>query len=359
MYNIYFVLHSLNRGGCENVISMIANGLNKNKFNVIIITIKPVLMFNLDNRIRFIPIKHLKISDIFMFIRSKNKIIFSSIFKINLIVGILARLNKVINNKSTLFILRETSIPSIYLKKKSILYSFFLKLIYPSFDLIIAQGESMKKDLVKNFGIVPRKIKIINNPVEDFVNKGNSILKSEKYRLITVGNLTSIKGYDRLLKVIKLLKEKIQFEYYILGTGDQEELIKATIKDYEVQDICILTGGVTNVQDYLINADLFLQGSYYEGFPNVLIEANQVGLPVVAFDVPGGTKEIITNEKNGFLIEDGNIDSFVEHIIIALNTSYDKNDIIKQTQLKFSKAKIIVEYENLFIKMIQNNKNEE
>mgnify|MGYP000064476028 CR=1 FL=1 len=51
----------------------------------------------------------------------------------------------------------------------------------------------------------------------------------------------------------------------------------------------------SNVNDYIAENDMFLQGSYVEGFPNALLESCVVGTPVLAFNVPGGTKEIIEN----------------------------------------------------------------
>ena len=48
---------------------------------------------------------------------------------------------------------------------------------------------------------------------------------------------------------------------------------------------------------------MFLQGSYSEGFPNALLESCSVGVPVIAFNAPGGTKEIIDNGINGYIVE--------------------------------------------------------
>lgn len=51
-----------------------------------------------------------------------------------------------------------------------------------------------------------------------------------------------------------------------------------------------------------------------EGFPMVLLEAMACGLPCVAYDCPSGPRAIIEDGKNGFLVENGNIDSFVEKL---------------------------------------------
>lgn len=371
---VYLIIYSLAKGGAERVFSIIANGLDKSKFDVTVITISSNYkhIFTLDNDVVQLNLNINKslfaIIKLFKIIKAdKPNVIFSTIGQINIITGFIGVLLKVFFGLKTFFMMRETSIPSINNQKSQYpawLLKFLIKKIYPKFDLIIVQGENMKRDLVDNFSIEQTKIHIINNPIDFLntdkikINTKNLAYKNQKeYILITVGNFSTIKGYDRLLEVIKRITNKVKFKYYILGSGEQEQIIKQKINEFDLQEVCVLTGSVNNVQEYLLKADLFIQGSYYEGFPNVLIEANQVGLPVVAFDVPGGTSEIIANGKNGYLVEDGDINSFVEHIILALNTDFNKKEIITQTNAKFSKSKIIAEYEELFIQVTQNINN--
>lgn len=370
---VYLVLYSLAKGGAERVFSVIANGLDKSKFEVTVITITSNYkqLYVLDNDVIHIDLNIKKslfaVKKLFEIIKTGNpNVVFSTIGQVNIIVGFIGILLKSFFGLKTYFMMRETSIPSINNQKSQYpawLLTFLIKKIYPRFDLIIAQGKNMKSDLVDNFAIEQTKILIINNPIEHLnysIGKSeidNNIISLKEHVFITVGNLSTIKGYDRLLEVMKRISDTVKFKYYILGSGDQEQIIKQKINEFDLQDVCVLTGSVNNVQEYLLKADLFIQGSYYEGFPNVLIEANQVGLPVVAFDVPGGTSEIIENGKNGYLVKDGDIDSFVEHIILALNTDFNKKEIITQTNAKFSKSKIIAEYEELFIQVTQNINN--
>lgn len=369
---VYFVIYSLAKGGAERVFSVIANGLDKSKFEVTVITITSDYkqLYVLDNDVIHIDLNIKKslfaVKKLFEIIKTGNpNVVFSTIGQVNIIVGFIGILLKSFFGLKTYFMMRETSIPSINNQKSQYpawLLTFLIKKIYPRFDLIIAQGKNMKSDLIDNFAIEQTKIHIINNPIEPLnysisKNENSNINYLKEHVFITVGNLSTIKGYDRLLEVMKRISDTVKFKYYILGSGDQEQIIKQTISEFDLQENCILTGSVNNVQEYLLRADLFIQCSYYEGFPNVLIEANQVGLPVVAFDVPGGTSEIIENGKNGYLVKDGDIDSFVEHIILALNTDFNKKEIITQTNAKFSKSKIIAEYEELFIQVTQNINN--
>ena len=107
------------------------------------------------------------------------------------------------------------------------------------------------------------------------------------------------------------------------------------------------------------DADLFLMGSYYEGFPNVLLEAGAHGIPVIAFNVPGGIPEIIS-EENGILTDDNDIIAFAAAIKKGLSANpigigFNSNKIIEITKKRFSVDTMLAKLEKLFIQLTQPN----
>ena len=102
------------------------------------------------------------------------------------------------------------------------------------------------------------------------------------------------------------------------------------------------------------DADLFLMGSYYEGFPNVLLEAGAHGIPVIAFNAPGGIAEIITGKENGLLVDDNDIIGFADSINKCLAVNFNRNTIIETTQKRFSINNIIPVLEKLFLSLTVN-----
>jgi len=96
------------------------------------------------------------------------------------------------------------------------------------------------------------------------------------------------------------------------------------------------------------NADLFLLTSQREGFPNVLIEANALGIPIVAFACPGGITEIIEEGLNGFYVPYNEIELLAKKIEKASSFSFKKESIQKRTKNRYSKEVIFQKYKRIF-----------
>ena len=98
------------------------------------------------------------------------------------------------------------------------------------------------------------------------------------------------------------------------------------------------------------NASFYVMSSRYEGLPMVLIEAQTFALPIVSFNCPYGPKEIITNDEDGILVENGNIEQLatsIESLIISESKriSMSKNAI--ESAKRFSIKNIITEWRRL------------
>ena len=70
----------------------------------------------------------------------------------------------------------------------------------------------------------------------------------------------------------------------LVGDGEDREKLETQLNELNLTDKVILTGNVTNVQDYLQVMDVFVLPSRFEGFPIVAVEAQNAGLPVVLSD---------------------------------------------------------------------------
>ena len=94
-------------------------------------------------------------------------------------------------------------------------------------------------------------------------------------------------------------------------------------KVIEVRKKVKLIGFKKNPYDYLMKADLYINSSYFEGFPNSVVEAAHIGLPIIASQSHGGINEILSGGKGGTIYTDIQnlkklIEKFIDHPKIFL-----------------------------------------
>ena len=353
----YFIIPTLFAGGAERVISFVSQNLNKDKFDVKLIVIGyekdskfdvsgvSVIYLNKDRVLNAVfPIIQLLKKD-------KPDVVISSISHLNSMMGLISILFRKIK-----FIGRHATINKIAKnyrtqKKRSFINLFNKVYDYGTkkLDRIICQSSDMKNDFLESYNYNPDHIQIIHNPITqiDLLKTKNETTEIRKF--ITVGRLSKIKGQLRLLEILSKLT--FPFQFTIIGDGSYKTKVLDKINELGIKDNIVHIEYTDNVFSYLIQHDMFLQGSYSEGFPNALLESCSVGVPVLAFNVPGGTKEIVTNNENGFLVENENefLDKLNDH------RDWDPKQISEFVYSKFNKQKILNDYEQLFIDVVKLN----
>ena len=134
---------------------------------------------------------------------------------------------------------------------------------------------------------------------------------------MAAGRIAPIKRFDVLLDVwSKFSKVNKAWKLQIYGDGDTSymEMIKHKIRTLQLSDSVELMGSVTNIQEIMQTAGLYLMTSSQECFPMVLLEAQAAGLPIIAFDCPTGPRNIIENAYNGILVPNDDQDEFVAQL---------------------------------------------
>ena len=129
----------------------------------------------------------------------------------------------------------------------------------------------------------------------------------EGNRLVSVGRLSKEKGYLDLVKIFNLMVEKHpKWHLDIIGDGPERDNIEEYIKENNLKEKITLHGFQKKnyIDKILHRGTLYLMTSYRESFGIVLLEAMSHGIPCIAFSSAEGAREIIENEKNGYLIED-------------------------------------------------------
>ena len=208
--------------------------------------------------------------------------------------------------------------------------NFLRKKLYPHASGIICQTtksyEIMKERIHHNNMIV------IGNPIRDVEIKNGNLRENI---VLSIGRLINTKHFDRLISIFSKI-DVPGWKLIIIG-GDslkQSNMKKLTdlISNLGMCDKIILEGYKSNIEDYLLKSKIFAFTSSSEGFPNVVGEAMSAGLPVVSYDCVAGPSDMIQNGDNGYLVPVFDDETFQ------------------------NKVRILMENENLRLKMSQNAK---
>jgi len=353
---IALIIPSLKAGGSERFISLLANHLDKAQYEVHLLVINGKEQFFPINEAVFVyDLEMLRVRNALFKIRKtlnviQPKIIFSTLGYLNLYLAIF----RFLLPSNNYFIARESIVLNAALKKTNKIKAYFWKLLYRSFlnkNYIVCQSEDMKASLV-NIGLREKNMLIINNPVDsEAIYKKLEVDSEDYYDIITTGRLMPQKGYCRFLQVIFQYKNELNhpdIKVAIIGEGVERPYLEKEIQRLKLENNVFLLGYQTNPFKYYKNAKLFLLTSYYEGFPNVLLEAGSCGLPIVAFDVPGGIQEIIREGQNGFIVTDGAIGKMAKTIEKAMQYDFSRQAISLATKQRFGVDKRIGQYDALF-----------
>lgn len=363
MTKILFVIPRMGGGGAERIVSYLVNEFGKlNNYDVNLLLFEEkgntyIKHINPEVKITNLKLKHRLryniINIVKEIIKAKPDICFIGLDALNIILAPFVPLFKFHGIK---VIVRETNV----LSKRytpNIINKIAYRLFYNNYDNIICQSKDMANDLINVWGINSKKINIINNPIDiDLIqNKSLDIIPKLDLPLtpylVAIGRLSHQKGFDRLIDLIAGLNKKRRFPYklYILGEGELRDCIEEKINNYGLSQQVILLGRIDNPFSIINRAKGLILSSHYEGFPNVLLEANALGIPVFSNMCPGGINEIIIEGDNGLSANFNDEEDFENKFEVFMNTKFDKEIIINMTRKRYDMNIIFPKYKKLFV----------
>jgi glycosyltransferase involved in cell wall biosynthesis len=357
--NIVFIMPELNIGGSERVITNIMNSLDREVFSIRLILFRDDGML-VDEIASDIKIYNLNIysvkKGIFKLIKKlqqlKPDIVFGGIGHLNISMAVfIPFLRRVLPN--TKFVARQSNILTINNKQEKYpsIHEWLYKRVYSNYDKVICQSKYMQQDLVTNYNFPIEKTEVIYNPID--INRVTTLYKMPvKYpfgegsiNLINVGQFRYQKRHDLLIKAFAKLDKK--YTLTLIGDGDKRAEIEELVKKLNIMDRVAFLGHQKNPYAYLKKADLFVLTSEFEGFPNVVLEANLCGLPVVAFETIGVNDEVIREGVNGILVPFDDIKKLYSAIRDIKIEEFNKSKMQEIIKEKYSITSIIKNYQKL------------
>ena len=140
-------------------------------------------------------------------------------------------------------------------------------------------------------------------------------IPKDKTILGFIGRLSEQKGIIPFINELRYHKDEFKdCKFLLVGNGEQEGEVKSLLKEYNLEELFILTGYQENVYKFYPIIDIFFLPSLYEGLPMVILEAMSFGKPIVSMNV-GSINEVIEENYNGNLVEQGDVNSFINKLI--------------------------------------------
>ncbi|MFH0857585.1 MAG: glycosyltransferase [Candidatus Magasanikbacteria bacterium] len=227
--------------------------------------------------------------------------------------------------------------PMSSLKKK--IYTFLEKNSAQQKDALIVLSEKEKDDGI-HIHIPANKIHTLPLGIEpiSFLSKTEARKQllpdtQNDIWLGTIANFFLTKGLDILLNTIAWNKKALQnTNFLILGDGPERKNLEKMIQENNLTNVFLL-GTKENASQYLKAFDCFLLPSKKEGFPYVLLEAMQAGLPIITNDV-GGIKEMLQDYSSSHIIPANSSEKLAEALIHFSPRDYNKKTAAHQYTLE-------------------------
>lgn len=230
--------------------------------------------------------------------------------------------------KKSFLTVHDTGIKSVYFKK---------------YHKIFAISKSVQKDLYHNFNL--NSFLVYNGIDFNSIIQKKNISSNSDFKCVVISRLLhEKKGQDLLIHAFRKLIDKgfNNISLDIIGVGVSESFLKGLVDELELNKYVHFLG--LKDRDYiyhnLINYDLLIQPSRYEGFGLTVIEAMASKIRVLVSDIEG-PMEIINKGEFGYFFSNNSIDDLVFKLEFIINTSID----VKEIENSFEHA-----FENFSIK---------
>ncbi|WP_293932244.1 glycosyltransferase family 4 protein [Sphingobacterium sp. UBA6645] len=191
----------------------------------------------------------------------------------------------------------------------------------------------------------------INGKIENISNPCSMEIVPRQYpvqnnNIIAVGRLTYQKGFDILLSIWKdfLNQYEVPKEWMlqIVGDGEDKQKLLTFIEEHTLGDRVELISNTSDIKSLYLNSSFLAMTSRFEGLPMTLIEAQTLGLPIIAFDCITGPAEVVT-EGTGYLIPYDDSELFKAKLFDLISSDTDRSkmsvEAFKQAQ-RFKSSQI-------------------
>lgn len=350
MVKILFLINDLSVGGAEKVLVNLVNNMDFTKFDITVMTLfgGGINEQFLSSNIRHINCfkKAIRGNSHIMKLLSPNKLHRCLIkeeydVEVAYLEGPAARIISGCPNENTKLV---SWIHGEQKTKKKASNSFRhykeSEKCYSRFNQIICVSETVQIDFsslypaISTIGVLYNTIESEKIKKKSMENVEDDLFNKNEINLIGVGKIIANKGFDRMARILKKLRESgYPVHWYALGVGEEEKKIEKYLCENRLQEYFTFLGYKTNPYKYVSKCDLFVCASYAEGFSTAATEALIVGTPVCTVEV-SGMKEMLGYNNEFGIVTRNDEDALCEGIKMLLSNPQLLECYKKQARLR-------------------------
>lgn len=198
-------------------------------------------------------------------------------------------------------------------------------------DLFVCQSER----ICKYYDYIPKDKKVvIPNPLDVSVLP-KPVLTEKNHNIVSIGRLTNQKNFSLLIDCFIGSIDKLPDDCNLLiyGDGPLRGALQKQINDSKMDHRIKLVGVSECVLDEIKDSALFVLSSNFEGFPNALLEAMALGLPVISTDFFTGAARELIKKENGFVVPVGGKRELSDSIVNIMNDEKRRSEMRKENIL--------------------------
>jgi GalNAc-alpha-(1->4)-GalNAc-alpha-(1->3)-diNAcBac-PP-undecaprenol alpha-1,4-N-acetyl-D-galactosaminyltransferase len=363
------VIWSLDRGGAERIMSVLASAWAEHGREVTLIvfdgSLVPAYPLQAGVKLRSLGVSNQRASNFFQAVyrnarrvRTLRRAIRQA--KPDVVITFLD-----ISNVLTLLATRGLGVPVIVSERANptfvdigAIWGILRRLTYPFANTLVCQTSAM-------VALVQRKIKIagyaIPNPVALPSTPGNHEGRDPNSRIIiAMGRLVPQKGFDLLLDAFSRIADgHPDWSLKILGQGPMKEELEAQAEGLGLKNRVCFMGTLADPFPVLRAADLFVFSSRFEGFGNALSEAMACGLPAISFDCPAGPSDIIRHGVDGILVPPEDVTALADAMDRLMSDAGERARLARRAPEvleRFSLERVLASWDELFGDVVPGHK---
>ena len=223
---------------------------------------------------------------------------------------------------------------------KSRARQWLMWLLYPLADRVIVLTNFMREQLLTKLHLPAEKMVVIGNPVDAtkigrLAQDAELVRRAQEFHpyVVCVGRLSEPKDQATTIKAVARIAALRPLSLVLVGEGPLENKLQRLVCDLGIDDRVHFVGWQANPYPWMAQALVFVMSSRWEGYPNVLLEAEALRVPIVATKYDVSVEEVLTEKERVRIVEVGNDVAMAEAIQALFDETDGREKLVKSDNL--------------------------